>query len=324
MTGTTKGSGGRGRRKLAGKGPTPKAEDRVYHKAYQAKQAKQGGATDRVTGGGRPGPNPARAVGRATTGTHAQPTARDWVVGRNAVLEAMQAGVPIKAAYVIEGAERDSRLRDIFRFAAEHSITLLQANRQELDRLTGGAVHQGVALQLPAYDYLHPDDLMTAALNRPDGGPGLVVALDGVTDPHNLGAIIRSAAAFGADGVLIPERRSASMTAAAWKASAGAAARIPVARATNLNRTLGDFAKAGFVIAGLASEGDTDIAGIPGVDGPLVVVVGSEGTGLARLTRQTCDCLARIPIASTVESLNASVATAIALYEVDRCRGGQV
>lgn len=241
------------------------------------------------------------------------------MVGRNPVLEAMAAGLPIKAGYVAEGSERDDRLRDIFKYAAEHSIPLLQTTRAELDRLTGGAVHQGVALQLPSYQYVHPDDLMADALHS--DVQGLVVALDGITDPHNLGAIIRSAAAFGAHGVIIPERRSASVTAVAWKASAGALARIPVARAVNLNRTLQDYTKAGFTVVGLAGEGETDIAGVPGVDGPVLLVIGSEGEGLARLTRERCDLLARIPISSEVESLNASVAAAIALYEIARCRG---
>ena len=149
---------------------------------------------------------------------------------------------------------------------------------------------------------------------------GLVVALDQVTDPRNLGAIIRSAAAFGAQGVVIPARRSASMTAAAWKTSAGAAARIPVAKVTNLNQMLRRASSAGFTVVGLAGEGDTPLSGIPGLDGPVLVVVGSEGEGLARLVRENCDTLVSIPITSTVESLNASVAASIALYEISRQR----
>lgn len=304
-TGRKVGSGGQRKRGLEGRGPTPKAEDRTYHKAYKAKQAASGGR------------KPATRSPRASS--HGAGAGADWVVGRNPVLEAMTAGLPIKTAYVAEGAERDDRLREIFKYAAEHSISLLQTTRAELDRLTGGAVHQGVALQLPSYDYAHPDDLMADALHA--DRPALVVALDSITDPHNLGAIIRSAAAFGAHGVIIPERRSASVTAVAWKSSAGAIARVPVARATNLNRVITDYQKAGFMVAGLAGEGETDIGGVPGVDGPLLLVVGSEGEGLARLTRERCDVLARIPITSAVESLNASVAAAIALYEVARCRG---
>jgi 23S rRNA (guanosine2251-2'-O)-methyltransferase len=239
----------------------------------------------------------------------------EWIAGRNPVLEAFQAELPIQAAYVAEGAERDDRLREIFRIAADRGLTVLQATRGELDRMTAGAVHQGVAVQLPAYDYKHPDDLLAEAGPRP-----LIVALDQVTDPRNLGAVVRSAAAFGADGVVIPERRSAGMTAAAWKTSAGAAARLPIARATNLTRTLQSYAKAGLFVVGLDGDGDTDITELPQATDPLVLVVGSEGEGLSRLVRESCDVIAAIPINSEVESLNAGVATSIALYEVARQR----
>lgn len=294
------GSGGRIRRSLEGRGPTPKAEERTYHKAYKAKQA----------AAKRQGSNP------RTTRTA---TAADWVIGRNPVFEALEAGLPVKRAYIAEGAERDDRLREILKFTAEHSIPMLQVTRAELDRMTNGLAHQGVAVQLPTFEYLHPDDLMARTVDSET--EGLVVALDGITDPRNLGAIVRSAAAFGAHGVLIPERRSAGMNAAAWKTSAGAAARIPVAQTVNLNRTLDSYAKAGFTIIGLAGEAETDISGFPGADGPVVLVVGSEGEGLSRLVRTHCDVLATIPIGSEVESLNASVAASIALYEIMRLRG---
>ena len=303
--GRTAGSGGRVRRGLEGKGPTPRAEDRPYHKAYKAKQAaarRSSGRPARPASKGRPGAGP------------------EWVAGRNPVLEALHAGLPVKATYIAEGAERDDRLREILKFTAEHSIPMMQTTRVELDRLTQGALHQGVALQLPAYEYAHPDDVLADALDD-EGSEALVVFLDQITDPRNLGAVIRSAAAFGAHGVVIPERRSASMTAAAWKTSAGAAARIPVARATNLNRALESYQKAGFTIVGLAGEGEVDVTDIPGVDGPLVVVLGSEGDGLSRLVRDHCDHLVSIPINSDVESLNASVAASIALYEITRSRG---
>lgn len=288
----TAGSGGRIKRSLAGRGPTPKAEDRVYHKAHKAKQF-----TER-----RQASKPARTK-----------VSGEWVVGRNPVLEALQAGLPVKTAYIAEGAERDDRLREILRYAAAHSIPMLQATKPELDRLTGGAVHQSVALLLPSYEYADVLDVLdTAQVND-----GIVVACDQITDPHNLGAIIRSAAAFGAYGVVIPSRRSARMTAAAWKASAGAAARLPVAQVVNLNRALEQFTDAGFTILGLAGEGD-DVVGAQRVEGPVVLVVGSEGEGLSRLVREHCDSLVRIPITDTVESLNASVATSIALYELTR------
>ncbi len=307
-SGNTAGSGGRVRRGLEGKGPTPKAEDRPYHKAYR----KRGPNESNKSSSGRSGSagKPRRDASRAGD---------DWVFGRNPVLEALQAGLPVKRAYVADGVERDDRLRDILKYAADHGLSLLAATRSELDKLTNGGVHQGVALQLPPYEYTNADDLLAEALGAPD--PALVIACDSITDPRNLGAIIRSAAAFGATGVIIPERRSAQVTAATWKTSAGAAARLPVARVTNLNRTLKQYADAGFVVAGLAGEADLDVAGIPGVDGPVLLVVGSEGDGLARLVRDNCDVLVSIPIGSEVESLNASVAASIALYEVTRCRG---
>ncbi|GAB3818682.1 23S rRNA (guanosine(2251)-2'-O)-methyltransferase RlmB [Tessaracoccus terricola] len=295
--GNTAGSGGRIRRSLKGKGPTPKAEDRVYHKAYKAKQA----AAKR---------QPAK---KKTTRTA---VGADWVVGRNPVIEALEAGMPVKQALVAEGAERDDRLREILKFTAEHSMPLLQVTRAELDRVTGGLVHQGVAIQLPAFSYADVEDVLADAVAA---DAGLVVALDGVTDPRNLGAIVRSAAAFGAQGVVIPSRRSASMTAAAWKTSAGAAARIPVAMATNLNRALEQASKLGITIVGLAGESDVPLSGVP-ADGPVLVVVGSEGEGLSRLVREHCDLLVSIPIASSVESLNASVATSVALYEISQQR----
>ena len=178
----TAGSGGRIRKGLEGRGPTPKASDRVYHKAYKAKKS----------AAAQP-----KAKTRERSPRDGKGAGAEWVVGRNPVLEALQAGLPVRSAYVAEGAERDDRLRDIFKFTAEHSMPMLQVPRQELDRMTGGAVHQGVALRLPAYEYAHPDDLLADALHD-ESREALIVALDGITDPHNLGAIIRSAAAFGA------------------------------------------------------------------------------------------------------------------------------
>lgn len=296
--GNTAGSGGRVRRGLEGRGPTPKAEDRPNHKAHKQKIAREKKEAAR----------PKRPAASRAGGP-------EWIAGRNPVLEAFQAELPIQAAYVAEGAERDDRLREIFKIAADRGMTILQTSRNDLDRMTAGAVHQGVAVQLPAFDYKHPDDLLDGA-----GPAPLIVALDHVTDPRNLGAVVRSAAAFGAAGVVIPERRSAGMTAAAWKTSAGAAARIPIARATNLNRTLQSYAKAGLFVVGLDSDGDVDISELPQAADPMVLVVGSEGDGLSRLTRDSCDTIASIRISSDVESLNAGVATSIALYEVARAR----
>jgi len=194
--------------------------------------------------------------------------------------------------------------------------------RGELDRLTDGAIHQGLALQVPPYEYAHPSDLLAAADDA--GQAALLVALDGVTDPRNLGAVVRSAAAFGAHGVVVPERRAARMTASAWKSSAGAAARLPVAHATNLVRTLKDYQDAGCQVVGLAASGDLTLPDLLAdadlAAGPLVVVVGSEGDGLSRLVGETCDRLLSIPMASSVESLNAGVAASIALYALAQHR----
>jgi 23S rRNA (guanosine2251-2'-O)-methyltransferase len=237
------------------------------------------------------------------------------------VLEALRAEVPVSGLYVAEGTQRDGRLRELFKLAAHRGIALLEVPRPELDALTASSTHQGVAARIPEYEYAHPDDLLKRASGR--GEDALVVALDSVTDPHNLGAVIRSAAGFGAHGVVVPARRSAGMTAAAWKASAGAAARLPVARATNLTRALESYQSSGAMVLGLAADGEVPLPELdPGLaPGPLVLVVGSEGSGLSRLVAQTCDVLVSIPMAGPLESFNASVAASLALYEVV-CRRG--
>jgi 23S rRNA (guanosine2251-2'-O)-methyltransferase len=305
------GSGGRVRRGLEGKGPTPKAEDRPYHKAY--KEARPGGKAGGKTEGkpsGRLGGQPGGKPGKATPARNRSNL--DWVYGRNPVLEALLAGVPVKQALIAEGVERDGRLREILAFAAEHGIPFLTATRQDLDRLTQGGAHQGVALRVPPYEYADPDAVLEA-MAAPEGQ--VAIALDSITDPHNLGAIIRSAAAFGAQGVLIPQRRAAQMNATAWKTSAGAAARIPVAQVKNLNQTIASWQRAGCLVVGLAADAEVPITQVKArADGqPVLLVVGSEGQGLSRLVAQNCDILAAIEIEG-MESLNASVAAAIALF----------
>jgi 23S rRNA (guanosine2251-2'-O)-methyltransferase len=295
----TAGSGGRRRRGLEGKGPTPKAQDREGHKAHKAAKRAQKSASTRP-----------KRTARSDS---------EWVAGRNAVVEALRAGMPVTTVYVAEGAERDGRLREVFRIVADRGLSMLEAPRSELDRLTGGAVHQGLAARVPAYEYAHPDDLLARAEEA--GEPPLIVALDSVTDPRNLGAIVRSAAGFGAHGVLIPERRAAGMTAAAWKTSAGAASRIPVAQTVNLTRQLKAYQEAGCMVVGLAADGDVSLPGLDLADGPLVVVVGSEGEGLHRLVAETCDQLVSIPMVNAVESLNAGVAASVTLYAVAQARG---
>jgi 23S rRNA (guanosine2251-2'-O)-methyltransferase len=174
-------------------------------------------------------------------------------------------------------------------------------------------------LQVPPYQYAHPDDLLATATK--DSKPALVVALDNISDPRNLGAIVRSVAGFGGHGVLIPQRRSASVTAVAWRTSAGAAARIPVARATNLTRTLKSWHDAGLQVVGLDADSDTTLDDLEGTE-PMVLVVGSEGKGLSRLVRENCDAVVSIPMAGPTESLNASVAAGVVLAEIARQRRG--
>jgi 23S rRNA (guanosine2251-2'-O)-methyltransferase len=234
------------------------------------------------------------------------------------VVEALRAGVPAKALYVASRIESDDRVKEALKAAADLGLSLLEVSRTDLDRMTSGGVHQGLALQVPAYRYAHPADLVAAASKA--GEAALIVALDGVTDPRNLGAVVRSVAAFGGHGVIVPERRAAGMTASAWKVSAGAAARIPVARATNLTRTLVDLKDAGCFIAGLDSGGSVGLPLLEAASEPLVLVAGSEGKGLSRLVRQTCDVIVSIPMAGEMESLNAGVAVGVALYEVSRRR----
>lgn len=301
----TAGSGGRVKRGLEGKGPTPKAKDRPYHQAHKAvKRAEKAAGT-------RP---------RKRTSSDVE-----WIAGRNSVVEALREGVPVTGVYVAEGAERDGRLREAFALAADAGISLLEVSRNELDRQTNGAVHQGLAAKIPPYEYAHPDDLLEAAAVNAE--PALVVALDQVTDPRNLGAIVRSAAGFGAHGVVIPERRSASMTASAWKTSAGAAARIPVAQTVNLVRQLKAYQEAGLRVVGLAADGDVSLPELVAPDGlgagPLVVVVGAEGGGLSRLVAETCDQLVSIPMANQLESLNAGVAASVTLYAIAEARANR-
>jgi 23S rRNA (guanosine2251-2'-O)-methyltransferase len=294
------GSGGQRRRGLEGKGPTPPAEMRKGHAKQRAAQVRA-----------------RRAQTRPRKGAKAS---AELVVGRNSVAEALREGVPANALYVQQFIDNDERVREAVRIATEHGgIHLFEAPRAELDRMTNGLNHQGVVLQVPAYEYASPEDLSAAAYD--EGEDPLIVALDGVTDPRNLGAVVRSVSAFGGHGVVVPERRAAGMSAGAWKTSAGTAARTPVARATNLTRTLEAYKKQGIQVVGLAADGEKDLGADPQVlEGPVVIVVGSEGKGLSRLVGETCDVRLRIPMPGGAESLNAGVAAGVVLYEAARGR----
>ncbi|MEV4618350.1 23S rRNA (guanosine(2251)-2'-O)-methyltransferase RlmB [Asanoa sp. NPDC049573] len=351
--GASAGSGGKNRSSLAGKGRTLPADERPWHKGYsgteklpnrtawkQEKEKRAAAAEGRAPKIGQPGTkdttwgkgtkgskprqgtrqapqrggNPRVAPGRRSNTPRDAP---ELLVGRNPVLEALRAMVPATALYVAQGIDIDDRITEIVRTAGDRGIPLLEVGRAELDRMTGGVLHQGVGLQVPPFAYEPFDDLMAAALEHPTP---LLVALDGITDPRNLGATIRSAAAFGAQGVFVPERRAAGITATAWRTSAGAAARVPVSQVVNLTRALKACQREGFVVIGLDADGEADIYNLEAAVGPLVVVVGSEGRGLSRLVGETCDMRVGIPMVSEVESLNASVAAAVALAEIARRR----
>ncbi|MGW0213805.1 23S rRNA (guanosine(2251)-2'-O)-methyltransferase RlmB [Micromonospora chokoriensis] len=356
--GAPKGSGGKNKDSLAGRGRTLPADERPWHKGYSGteklpqrtawKQDKerrvaaeegrapkigQPGTKDTTWGkgggrgvpagrgatGGRGGKPAGRYGPRVTPGRKSNPSkdSPELLVGRNPVLEALRAQVPATALYTAQGIDVDERTKEIIRTAADRGIANLEISRAELDRMTGGVLHQGVGLQVPPFAYQPFEDMVAASLEQQ---APLLVALDGVTDPRNLGAVIRSAAAFGAQGVFVPERRAAGITATAWRTSAGAAARVPVAQVTNLTRSLKACRDAGFMVVGLDADGDTDLYDLEAAVGPLVVVVGSEGRGLSRLVGETCDLTVSIPMISEVESLNASVAAAVALAEVARRR----
>ncbi len=296
--GPTVGSGGKGRRALEGKGPTPKAEDREYHAAHRRKTLSDRSPRHAASGASRSRPAGGPEI----------------VAGRNAVLEALRTGVRARGLDIFSRIEADDRVKEILHLALEADVEVREVAKAHLDSVTGGAAHQGVALEVEAFAYLEVRDLLEV-----DGVP-LIVVLDGIQDPRNLGAILRSAAAFGATGVLLPERRAAGVTVSAWKTSAGAAARIPIARATNLTRAIEELKEQRVFVIGLAADGDHAIAESTLLAEPLAIVVGSEGKGLSRLVRESCDEVAGIPITARTESLNASVAAAVALYEVAKAR----
>lgn len=312
--GPTTGTGGHGRKALEGKGPTPKAEDRPYHKAYKSKQLAERSAAKRL-------------AGKAAAGRARSKPGEEYVTGRNAVVEALRAGIPAKALHVAIRIDVDDRVRESLKLATERGIPLMETGKPELDRLADGSVHQGLMLQIPPYEYADGLDLAREAIAKWKKGhiahAPLFVALDGITDPRNLGAIIRSVSAFSGHGVIVPERRSVGVTASAWKTSAGAAVRVPVARVGNLNSTLKSFKDLGIFVLGLDGDGDISLPALTLGSEPACLVVGSEGKGLSRLVRENCDQIVSIPIDSAMESLNASMAVGISLYEISRQRAAE-
>jgi 23S rRNA (guanosine2251-2'-O)-methyltransferase len=292
------GSGGARRKGLKGRGPTPKATERPHHPAAKRKRVAE---------------KRAAKSGSSTSSSSRRRTDSSTLMGRNAIVEALRAGIPAKALYVQSKADSDERWREALKLAVHRDIPIMEVSRQELDRMCDGGVHQGLVLSVPPFAYAELDTLK---------GAEILVALDGVTDPRNLGAIARSAAAFGAQGLVIPSRRTVGVTASAWKASAGALTRIPVVQVTNLTRTLQGFQQDGFIVVGLAGDAEVDLDQMRTdvLADRIVLVVGSEGAGLSRLVRESCDWVVRIPMHDATESLNASVAASLALYAVANAR----
>lgn len=327
--GSTIGTGGKGRQALEGKGPTPRGEDRKGHPKQKAAERREklraqgaSGVTSRKGEFLAPSARTAGAAGAASRNTQRvakAENANEVLSGRNSVLEALRAKIPATAMYLAIRIEMDDRVKEAITMANKRQIPIHEVTRPEIDRMTGmDAVHQGIALAVPPYKYSHPMELLDQIIDR--GQTPLLVALDGITDPRNLGAIIRSVAAFGGQGVILPQRRSTGVTASAWKTSAGAAARVPVALASNLTTTLKELKKRGVFVIGLDGDGDVQLQDFGLADEPVVLVVGSEGKGLSRLVQENCDMIVSIPINGATESLNAGIAASVTLYEVAKRR----
>lgn len=236
------------------------------------------------------------------------------LAGLHPVREALRAGRKLDQVHIQLGSER--RLGEIMDLCRQAGISVHHAPRQALDRLAEGAVHQGVVAIAGSQAYADLDSLLEKL-----PAPGLLVVLDGVEDPHNLGAIVRTAHAAGADAVIIPERRAAGITPVVAKAAAGALEHIPVCRVTNLSRTLEELKEKNYWAVGLDEAAEKSFREID-YRGGCIIVLGAEGTGLHRLVREKCDWLASIPMAGAVGSLNVSVAAGIVLYEAQRQRQG--
>lgn len=309
--GPSTGSGGNNKRRLEGKGPTPKAEDRPYHAAAKRKKAVEKKDGKR-TGTSSPRAGTAPRAGASPRGRSEKPKG-EIVSGRNAVLEALRENVPATELIVARSIDVDDRVAESLKLALHHGLNIREVHRAEIENINANS--QGIILAIKPYQYSSFQEIAEQANH-----PMMIIALDGVTDPRNLGAIVRSASAFGAAGVVMTERRAAAMTAAAWKSSAGAAARLRVAQVTNLARTIEDAQKLGCFVVGLDGEADVTLSEMKVAKEHLMIVVGSEGKGLSRLVREKCDLVVSIPIMASTESLNASVATSIAMFWVDEQR----
>ena len=238
------------------------------------------------------------------------------IEGRNAVTEALRTGTVIDKIFILKG-ETDSSLGHIASTARARGIVVVDADKRKLDRMSVTHAHQGVIALCAVREYASVDDILAAA--REKGEAPLIVVCDELSDPHNLGAVIRTAEAAGAHGVIIPKRRSAGLTAVVAKTSAGAVSHIPVARVPNITALLKQLKEEGVWIFGAAMNGTTSLYSAD-LKGPAAIVIGSEGDGMSRLVREQCDFLVSIPMRGQVNSLNASAAAAVVLYEAVRQR----
>lgn len=242
-----------------------------------------------------------------------------WIVGINPVEGALSNDAERVREVLVEQGQRNARVLELADRAKALNIPVQSRPREQLDKLAGEARHQGVAALYEAPPLAHENDL--AGLMARDGGNTLVLVLDGVTDPHNLGACLRSAAAAGATAVIVPKDRAVGLTPVVRRASAGGADRVPLIAVTNLARTLRELKDAGVWITGLDGATETSIYEVD-FKGPVALVLGGEGEGMRRLTRELCDFVARIPMPGAMESLNVSVATGVVLFEALRQRSG--
>lgn len=244
-----------------------------------------------------------------------QKAGEEIIYGRNAVIEALRAGTPVNR--ILIAGEKNGSVNVILALAKENGVVCVSASREKISELTGTEHHQGVAAFLSAASYCDIGDILRIAEER--GEPPFVIILDEIQDAHNLGAIIRTADAVGAHGVIIPKRRAASLTGAVAKASAGAVSHVAVARVPNLPAAIETLKKNGLWIAGTDLAGETCFYEAD-LQGPIGIVIGSEGEGMGRLVRESCDFVLTVPMCGRVSSLNASVAAGVVLYEVFRQR----
>ena len=240
------------------------------------------------------------------------------IEGRNAVIEALRSGAAIDKIYIARG-ETDATLGHIASTARNKGIVVTEADRRKLDGMSRTKSHQGVIAVAAVREYASVDDILNAA--REKGEPPLIVVCDELSDPHNLGAVIRTAECAGAHGVVIPKRRSAGLTAIVAKTSAGAVSYLPVARVPNLTALLKELKEAGLWVFGADAAGRTSLYEAD-LKGPAAIVIGSEGDGMGRLVRENCDFIVSIPMRGKINSLNASAAAAVLLYEAVRQRTG--